>query len=106
MGWIVGASTNAGKAGSVQAINVSLGKDSPVVTFDRVEVITSLILLKLYLYTELIFVTINTNYICGENLGKCGKFWKILRNLGRFCHNLRAFMWRKIELKKYICGEK
>ena len=23
-----------------------------------------------------------------------------------FCHNLRAFMWRKIEPKKYICGEK
>ena len=45
----MGASTNAGKAGSVQAINVSLGKDSPVVTFDRVEVITSLTLLKLYL---------------------------------------------------------
>ena len=27
-------------------------------------------------------------------------------NFGRFCHNLRAFMWRKIEPKKYICGEK
>ena len=35
-----------------------------------------------------------------------GKFWEILRLFGRFCHNLRAFMWRKIEPKKYICGEK
>ena len=34
------------------------------------------------------------------------KFWEILRNFGRFCHNLHAFMWRKIEPKKYICGEK
>ena len=91
MGWIVGASTNAGKAGSVQAINVSLGKDSPVVTFDRVEVITSLILLKLYLYTELIFVKIITDYICGENLGKCGKFWNILRNFGKFWEILPQF---------------
>ena len=24
----------------------------------------------------------------------------------KFCHNLHAFMWRKIEPKKYICGEK
>ena len=71
---------------------------------------------------ELIFVTNITNYICGEkivmwkNLGKFwefwrhfGKFWEILRNFGKFweiCHNLRAFMWRKIERKKYICGEK
>ena len=88
---MVGASTNAGKAGSVQAINVSLGKDSPVVTFDRVEVITSLILLKLYLYTELIFVKIITDYICGENLGKCGKFWNILRNFGKFWEILPQF---------------
>ena len=71
---------------------------------------------------ELIFVTNITNYICGEkivmwkNLGKFwefwrhfGKFWEILRNFGKFweiCHNLRPFMWRKIERKKYICGEK
>ena len=34
------------------------------------------------------------------------KFWKILGNFGRFCHNLPAFMWRKIEPKKFICGEK
>ena len=34
------------------------------------------------------------------------KFWEILRNFGRFCHNLRAFMWKKIGPKKYICGEK
>ena len=36
-------------------------------------------------------------------------FWEILRNLGNFgifCQNLRDFMWRKIEPKKYICGEK
>merc|ERR1719458_1754467 len=32
MGWMVGASTKAGKAGSVHAIKVSLGSDSPVVT--------------------------------------------------------------------------
>ena len=96
MGWIVGASTNAGKAGSVQAINVSLGKDSPVVTFDRVEVMTSLILLKLYLYTELIFVTIITNYICGENLAK---FWKILRNFGKFWEILPQFTRFHVEKK-------
>ena len=41
-----------------------------------------------------------------EILGNFGKFWEILRNFGRFCHNLRAFIWRKIEPKKYICGEK
>ena len=34
IGWMVGASTKAGKAGSVQAIKVSLGRDSPVVTWD------------------------------------------------------------------------
>ena len=34
MGWMVGASTKAGKAGSVHAIKVSLGRDSPVVTWD------------------------------------------------------------------------
>ena len=34
IGWMVGASTNAGKAGSVQAIKVSLGRDSPVVTWE------------------------------------------------------------------------
>ena len=34
------------------------------------------------------------------------KFWEILRNFGRFCHNLCAFIWRKIEPKKYIFGEK
>ena len=52
--------------------------------------------------TELIIVTKITNitnYICGEKI----VMW---RNFGRFCHNLRAFMWRKIEPKKYICGEK
>ena len=26
-----------------------------------------------------------------------GKFGEILRNLGKFCHNFRTFMWRKIE---------
>ena len=31
---MVGASTKAGKAGSVHAIRVSLGRDSPVVTWD------------------------------------------------------------------------
>ena len=36
----------------------------------------------------------------------CHKYHKILENFGRFCYNLRAFMWRKIEPKKYICGEK
>ena len=35
-----------------------------------------------------------------------GIFGEILRNFGRFCHNLRAFIWRKIEPEKYICGEK
>ena len=38
------------------------------------------------------------------------KFWEILRNngekIGKICHNIRASMWRKIEPKKYICGEK
>ena len=52
--------------------------------------------------TELIFVTNITNYICGEKLS-CGeileKCWEILRNFGKFCHNLRGFMWRKIEPK-------
>ena len=33
------------------------------------------------------------------------KFWGILRNFGRFCHNSRAFMLRKIEPIKFICGE-
>ena len=28
------------------------------------------------------------------------------RNFGRFCHNLRGSMWRKIEHKKYIYVEK
>ena len=51
---------------------------------------------------ELIFVTNITNYIFGEKI----VIWKILGNFGRFCHNLRAFMWRKIKPKKYICGEK
>ena len=48
---------------------------------------------------ELIFVTNITNHICGEKI----VMW---RNFGRFCHSSRAFMWRKIEPKKYICGEK
>ena len=52
---------------------------------------------------------------CGEkivmwrnvgNFGKLwryfGKFWEILGNFGRFCHNLRAFMWRKIESKTFV----
>ena len=50
---------------------------------------------------------------CGEIKGKFGKFWRnywkfwdILRNFGRFGHNLRAIMQREIETKKYICGEK
>ena len=68
---------------------------------------------------ELLFVTNITNYICGakivmwRNFGKFGKFWRtigkfwnIFINFGRFCHNLRASMWRKIEPKKFICGEK
>ena len=29
----------------------------------------------------------------------CHKYHKILENFGRFCYNLRAFMWRKIEPK-------
>ena len=63
---------------------------------------------------------------CGEigNFSTCGKISVQLMgfycNLCRFvaksvihpvlsrnfCHNLRTFMWRKIEPKKYICGEK
>ena len=35
-----------------------------------------------------------------------GNFGEIMGNFGRFCHNLLAFMWRKIVPKKYICGEK
>ena len=42
----------------------------------------------------------------GELLGNLGKFWRnfgtyweILRKFGKFCHSLRAFMWRKIEPK-------
>ena len=35
-----------------------------------------------------------------------GNFGEIMGNFGRFCHNLLAFMWRKIEPKKYICGER
>ena len=34
------------------------------------------------------------------------QFWEILENFRRFFYNLRAFMWRKIEPKMYICGEK
>ena len=37
------------------------------------------------IWTELIFVTNITNYICGEKI----VMW---RNFGRFCHNLHAFM--------------
>ena len=73
-------------------------------------------------WPELIFVTNITNYISGEKIAmwrnfsfpcmtivgklkisppveKFGNFWEILRNFGKFCHNLRAFMWRKIEPK-------
>ena len=38
-----------------------------------------------------------------------GNFWENLRNFRKFweiLHNLRTFIWRKIEPKKYICGEK
>ena len=76
--------------------------------------------------TELIFVTNITNYICGEKIviwrnfsfpcmtivGKLKisphveKFWKILRNFGKFCHNLRALMWRKIEPKSTFVEKK
>ena len=68
------------------------------------------------LKAELIFVTNITNYICEkkchvekfwEFLEKC---WEILRNVGkffgRFCHNLRAFMWRKIEPKNTFVEKK
>ena len=58
--------------------------------------------------SQIIFVEIKLS--CGEILGKFwkkfGKIWEILRKIGRFCHNLLAFMWREIEPKKYICGEK
>ena len=40
-------------------------------------------------------------------LGNFGKFW---RNFGeileKFCHNFRAFMWRKIKPKKYFWWRK
>ena len=69
--------------------------------------------------SELIFVTNITNYISGKNC-HVEKFWEVLEkvwkmlrsfgkrlnNFGRFCHNLCVLMWRKIEPKKYICGEK
>ena len=54
--------------------------------------------------SQIIFV--EKKLSCGEILGNVGKFWEMLRNIGRFCHNLCAFMWKKIEPKKYICGEK
>ena len=77
-------------------------------------------------WPELIFVTNITNYIRGEkifhvekfqlsmydnygeieNLEKFGKNWEILRNFGKFCHNLRAFMWRKIEPKSTFLEKK
>ena len=49
--------------------------------------------------SQIIFV--EKRLSCGVILG--GKFWEFF---WRFCHNLRAVMWRKIEPKKYICGEK
>ena len=52
--------------------------------------------------TELISVTNITNYICGEKI----IMWRNFGKFSEFCHNLPAFMWRKIEPKKYICGEK
>ena len=48
--------------------------------------------------SQIIFV--EKKLSCGEILGKYGKFWEILPQF------TRAFTWRKIEPKKYICGEK
>ena len=40
---------------------------------------------------------------CGEILEK---FWEILRNFGKFWHNLGAFIWRKIEPKRTFVEKK
>ena len=66
--------------------------------------------------TELIFVTNITNYIRGEKLScleilekfweSLGNFGEILWNFENFCHNLRVFMWRKIEPKSTFVEKK
>ena len=73
--------------------------------------------------TDLIFVMNITNYIRGEisafhvwQLWGNWKFhhmwrnfgisWEILGNFGKFCHNLHAFMWRKIEPKSTFVEKK
>ena len=78
------------------------------------------------LYTDLIFVTNITKIIGGEKIvlwrnfsfpcmtivGKwkisphVEKLWEILGYLGKFCHNLRVFMWRKIEPKSTFVEKK
>ena len=61
--------------------------------------------------TELIFVTNITNYNFGEIWRNFGIFWEIWGSFGRFCHNFRAFMCRKlsprttfVEKKRQIWG--
>ena len=55
------------------------------------------------LMTELIFVTEIMIYIQPDKNWHVEKFW---RNFGKFCHNLRAFMWRKIEPKSTFVENK
>ena len=59
-----------------------------------------------YSGSELIFVTNITNYIRGEKIVIWRNFGYILGNLGNFCRNLGAFMWRKIEPKSTFVEKK
>ena len=43
------------------------------------------------------YMTIMGKLRISPHVEKFGKIWEILRNLGKFCHNFRTFMWRKIE---------
>ena len=57
----------------------------------------------------LIFVKNIPNYICGEKIvmwRNLGKIWEILEKFWEILGDLRAFLWRKIDPKKYICGDK
>ena len=42
----------------------------------------------------------------GEILGNFENFWEFSGNFGKFCHNLRTFMWRKIEPKSTLVEKK
>ena len=55
------------------------------------------------MYCKHYYKRVQSSYLSQISQIRCGE---ILGDFGRFCHNLCAFMWRKIEPKKYICGEK